>query len=62
MYIFEEAPGIPAVIWQYASGAFTETGTIKLHMAFGNSDDPESKFEQNMSSPLWHSLELIHVR
>lgn len=55
MYIFEEAPGIPAVIWQYASGAFTETETIKIHLAFGNSDDPESKFEQNMSSPLWHS-------
>lgn len=55
MYIFEEAPGIPAVIWQYASGAFTETETIKIHMAFGNSDDPESKFEQNMASPLWNS-------
>lgn len=55
MYIFEEAPGIPAVIYQYASGAFTETETIKIHMAFGNSDDPESKFEQNMSSPLWRS-------
>jgi len=65
-YIFEEAPGIPAVIWQYASGAFTETGTIKLHMAFGNSDDPESKFEQNMGSPLWNSRridtrELKHI-
>lgn len=55
VYVFEEAPGIPAVIWQYASGAFTETDTIKLHMAFGNSDDPESKFEQNMASPLWNS-------
>jgi hypothetical protein len=54
-YVFEEAPGIPAIIWQYASGAFTETETIKLHLAFGNSDDPESKFEQNMSSPLWNS-------
>jgi hypothetical protein len=54
-YVFEEAPGIPAIIWQYASGAFTETETIKLHMAFGNSDDPESKFEQNMASPLWNS-------
>ncbi len=54
-YIFEEGPGIPAVIWQYANGAFTETETIKLFMAFGNSDDPESKFEQNMTSPLWHS-------
>ena len=54
-YIFEEAPGIPATIWNYASGAFTETETIKIFMAFGNSDDPESKFEQNMASPLWHS-------
>ncbi len=54
-YIFEEGPGIPAVIWQYASGAFTETGTIKIFLAFGNSDDPESKFEQNMTSPLWNS-------
>lgn len=65
-YVFEEAPGIPAVIWQYASGAFTETDTIKIHLAFGNSDDPESKFEQNMSSPLWHSRridtrELKHI-
>ncbi len=55
VYVFEEGPGIPAIIWQYASGAFTETETIKIHMAFGNSDDPESKFEQNMSSPLWRS-------
>lgn len=54
-YIFEEAPGIPAIIWNYANGAFTETETIKIFMAFGNSDDPESKFEQNMTSPLWHS-------
>jgi hypothetical protein len=54
-YIFEEAPGIPAVIWQYASGAFTETQTIKVFMAFGNSDDPESKFEQNMTSSLWNA-------
>lgn len=55
LYIFEEAPGIPAVIWDYTRGAFTETDTIKLFFAFGNSDDPESKFEQNMSSPLWHA-------
>lgn len=54
-YVFEEAPGIPANIWQYASGAFTETDTIKIHLAFGNSDDPESKFEQNMQSALWNS-------
>lgn len=58
VYVFEEAPGIPAIIWQYASGAFTETGTIKIHMAFGNSDDPESKFEQNMASPLWNSTRI----
>jgi hypothetical protein len=55
VYIFEEAPGIPAVIWQYAEGAFTETDTIKLFFAFGNSDDPNSQFEQNMSSALWHA-------
>lgn len=66
VYVFEEAPGIPAIIWQYASGAFTETETIKLHLAFGNSDDPESKFEQNMASPLWNSRridtrELSHI-
>lgn len=55
LYTFEEAPGIPAIIWNYASGAMTDTDTIKIWMAFGNSDDPESKFEQNMISPDWHS-------
>lgn len=54
-YVFEEAPGIPAKIWEYANGAFGDTLTIKIWMAFGNSDDPSSKFEQLMSSPLWHS-------
>ena len=54
-YVFEEAPGIPAKIWDYAKGAFVDSETIKIWMAFGNSDDPNSKFEQNMSSPLWHS-------
>lgn len=54
-YGFEEAPGIPAKIFNYANGAFGDTLTIKLWFAFGNSDDPNSKFEQNMSSPLWHS-------
>lgn len=54
-YTFEEAPGIPSIIWQYASGAFTEIDTIKLFMAFGNSDDPESQFEQNMASPMWRA-------
>lgn len=55
LYTFEEAAGIPAIIWQYASGAFTDTDTIKIWLAFANSDDPESKFEQNMLSPDWHS-------
>lgn len=54
-YVFEEAPGIPAKIWEYANGAFGDTLTIKVWMAFGNSDDPSSKFEQNMESPLWRS-------
>lgn len=57
-YVFEEGPGIPANIWTYASGAFVDEGTIKIFMSFGNSDDPESKFEQNMSSPLWNSLRI----
>lgn len=57
-YVFEEAPGIPAKIWEYANGAFGDTLTIKIWMAFGNSDDPSSKFEQNMESPLWHSLRI----
>lgn len=54
-YVFEEAPGIPAKIFEYANGAFGDTLTVKIWMAFGNSDDPNSKFEQNMASPLWHS-------
>lgn len=58
LYIFEEAPGIPAIIWDYASGAFTDVDTIKIWLAFGNSDDPESKFEQNMVSPEWRSRRL----
>lgn len=55
LYMFEEAPGIPAIIWKYASGAMTDAGTIKIWLAFGNSDDPESKFEQNMNSPFWRT-------
>lgn len=54
-YVFEEGPGISAVVWDYARGAFSDTDTIKIHLAFGNSDDPESRFEQNMTSPQWHS-------
>ena len=53
LYVFEEGPGIPAIIWNYASGALTDVDTIKMFLAFGNSDDPESKFEQNMQSPHW---------
>lgn len=58
MYIFEEAPGIPYVIWKYAEGAFTEQDTIKIHLAFGNSDDPESAFEANMASPEWDATRI----
>lgn len=54
-YTFEEAAGIPAIIWKYASGAFTDVNTIMIWMAFANSDDPESKFEQNMASPDWNT-------
>lgn len=58
IYTFEEAPGIPAIIWKYASGAFTDVGTMKLWMAFGNSDDPESQFEQYMTHSGWRSLRI----
>lgn len=58
LYVFEEAPGIPAVIWDYTRGALSDVNTIKIFLAFGNSDDPESKFEQNMNSPLWHSVRI----
>lgn len=54
-YTFEEAPGIPSKIFEYSEGAFTEKNTIKYFLAFGNSDDPESQFEQNMQSPLWNA-------
>lgn len=58
LYTFEEAPGIPAVIWQYANGAFSDVDTIKIWLAFGNSDDPESMFEQNMTNPEWRSVRI----
>jgi hypothetical protein len=54
-YTFEEAAGIPANIWTYASGAFTETDTVKIFMAFANSDDPESYFEQCMANSDWNA-------
>lgn len=55
VYVFEEAAGIPATVWKYASGAFTDENSIKLWFAMGNSDDPESAFEQKFTDPLWHS-------
>lgn len=57
-YVFEEAPGIPAQIYQYANGAFTDINTIKLWLVLGNSDDPDSKFEALMSDPGWKSLRI----
>lgn len=57
-YTFEEAPGIPACIFNYARGAFAATNTMKLWMVFGNSDDPDSKFEQLMNDPEWNSLRI----
>ncbi len=51
---FDEAAGIPHVIWKYADGAMSDIDTIKIWVAVGNSDDPESCFEQNMASPDWN--------
>jgi hypothetical protein len=56
--LFEEAAGIPSIIWQYANGAMSDVNTIKVWLAFANSDDPESQFEQNMMSAGWHSLRI----
>lgn len=58
LYTFEEAAGIPAVIFKYASGAFTDVDTIKIWLAFANSDDPDSKFEQLMSDPTWRGVRI----
>jgi hypothetical protein len=56
IYVFEEAAGIPAVIFKYALGAFTETETMKVFFALANSDDPDSYFESVcMTSPYWKS-------
>lgn len=52
---FDEAAGIPSIIWQYANGGMTDVNTIKIWIAVGNSDDPDSQFEQNMASPEWHT-------
>ena len=58
LYVFEEAPAYPKVVFTYARGAFTETETIKIHLAFGNSDDPDSHFETLMRSKVWNSLRI----
>jgi hypothetical protein len=58
LYVFEEAPGIPAVIFQYARGAFAATNTVKFWIVLGNSDNPDSKFEQLMNDMEWRSLRI----
>lgn len=50
---FDEAAGIPDIIFKYANGGMTDVDTIKVWIAVGNSDDPDSRFEQNMASPEW---------
>ena len=57
-YVMEESPGIPANIFQYANGAFTDINTIKVWLALGNSDDPDSKFEQMMNDPDWNPVRI----
>jgi len=57
-YVMEESPGIPANIFQYANGAFTDINTIKLWLALGNSDDPDSRFEQMMGDPDWNPVRI----
>ncbi len=58
LLMFEESAGIPSIIWQYANGAMTDVDTIKVWMAFANSDDPESAFEQKMASPDWRGVRI----
>lgn len=57
-YVMEESPGIPANIFQYANGAFTDTNTIKVWLALGNSDDPDSKFEKMMNDIDWNPVRI----
>ena len=57
-YVMEESPGIPANIFQYANGAFTDINTIKVWLALGNSDDPDSKFEKMMNDPDWNPVRI----
>lgn len=55
LYTFEEAPGIPGVIFNYARGAFSDADTIKFWLLLGNSDDPDSVFEKYMNDPTWNN-------
>lgn len=57
-YVMEESPGIPANIFQYANGAFTDINTVKVWLALGNSDDPDSKFEKMMNDPDWNPVRI----
>lgn len=58
LYTFEEAAGIPAIIWQYARGAFAATDTIKFWLAVANSDDPDSYFESLFKDESWHRVRI----
>lgn len=58
LYTFEEAAGIPAVIFQYARGAFAATDTIKFWLAVANSDDPDSYFESLFKDESWRRLRI----
>ncbi len=51
----DEAAGVPANIIQYLNGAMTDTDTMKVWFMIGNSDDPDSAFEQKMLDPTWIS-------
>ena len=55
---FEEAAGIPMVVFQYANGAMTDVDTMKIWLIVANSDDPESAFEQKMISPDWRGVRI----
>lgn len=55
---FEEAAGIPNVVFQYANGAMTDVDTMKIWLIVANSDDPESAFEQKMISPDWRGVRI----
>lgn len=51
----DEAAGLPDVIMKYMNGAMSDLETMKIWIMIGNSDDPESAFEQKMGSPDWIS-------